>query len=197
MNYKLIQLSEHDIIVSNEKIRYGDRICVNNTILVCRGFNDLLDIECDNGLCYDKRYCKKVIAGVENLPMIDYNGFGYLFGRIEISKLAIIDANRVWCDDKRLNGQRGFNGHIVGFIEGFKAAQQLNNKKFSEEDVRKAIQIARENEPLVIDNKDCYSIHFTEEQIIESLEEPKVFNIEVELIEQGSINSIVKITKVL
>lgn len=43
----------------------------------------------------------------------------------EIEKLAIQDANLVWCDGNTLeNEQRELNGHIIGFTEGYNKAKK-------------------------------------------------------------------------
>jgi len=55
-----------------------------------------------------------------------------------------------------------------GFIEGYRAA----TKVYSEEDLRKAIQIAKDSMGVDNDGETCYS-HLSTEQIVQSLKQPK------------------------
>ena len=85
-------------------------------------------------------WIKKVIATISpfkigGLPMLELPN-----QEEDIEKLALIDANSVWCDETTLeNEQRELNGHVIGFIEGYKAAQ----KQYSEDDMRKAFETGR------------------------------------------------------
>ena len=114
--------------------------------------------------------CKKVI----NKP-IDYNGID--FGIVDVEKLA---------SELLLNG----NAHRRGFIEGFKAAQQLNEKKFSEADLRnyrKMYQIeleAQSNSFRVQDRNSLTAFEIlrenTHREVMKQLSLPKTFEVEIE-----------------
>lgn len=75
---------------------------------------------------------KRIIASTNsehNLPSIDYNGLEEDLDIIDIEKLAknhSLDVSNV---------SHGF-GIKDGFIEGFKKSQSLNNKMFSQEDMK-------------------------------------------------------------
>ena len=75
---------------------------------------------------WDKENYKKVID-----KPIDYNGID--FGIVDVEKLAKDEVGGAIENDID-------NIYCNGFIEGFKASQQLNEKKFSENDMMDAIE---------------------------------------------------------
>lgn len=109
--------------------------------------------------------CKKVIAGLPKFPSIDFNGFEEQLGIIDVNKLAKEKCKEI--DD--------FGFSEKGFIEGFKAAQKLNEKNNIFEDLN----------VLLHSKKHCFTFPdgFREFQksIIDYLTQPKVFDIEVEM----------------
>lgn len=109
--------------------------------------------------------CKKVIAGLPKFPSIDFNGFEEQLGIIDVNKLAKEKCKEI--DD--------FGFSEKGFIEGFKTAQKLNEKKFSLEDIKKAFK-----EGLSYTTTKHYH-DYSEDLFINSLSQPKVFDIEVEM----------------
>lgn len=128
----------------------------------------------------------KIIAGIHGLPSIDFSALSEedckKIGWVDVEKLAM----------KECVCGTGDCSHVKSYIRGFKAAQALNEKKFSGEDVRKAIEMARE----IIDGKEVFelegilgltevcthncSVHSVD-KIIQSLSQPKVFDVEVEM----------------
>lgn len=73
---------------------------------------------------------------------------------------------------------------VQELLQPFKTAQS-HEKKFSEEDLRKAIEMARD-----CDFSGAHGIDYdyTEEQIIQSLSQPKVFDVEVEWEDWGHLD---------
>jgi len=149
MKAKLIIL-ENPVIVTDEEIKKGDNVIFLQSkirykveyISQCNDFNNDLD-------------CKKEISF--NKP-IDYNGID--FGIVDVEKLA----------KKRLGKKidcEFHDGWIEGFSIGFDASQQLNEKKFSEDEVREAIAAAK-----ILDKPT--------NEIIASLSTPKTFEVEIE-----------------
>ena len=68
---------------------------------------------------------------------------------------------------------------MKAFIEGFKTAQSLNEKKFSEDDLKKAWQ---EGVKAMKFNTHRDGTEFNSfEQFIQSLSQPKVFDVEAEM----------------
>lgn len=157
------------IIVSDEKIEKGDLVSykniVNNEweILQCQNINSEEIYFTDSE--FDKlSYCTvfKIIAGLPELPKIDFNGFEEQLGIIDVKKLSekFMDSLLI----KNTSGEIKY-----GFIKGFKAAQKLNEKKFSEESLRLAMRLFHDRKLKTIDD------------IIQYLSQPKVFDIEVEM----------------
>lgn len=179
MKIQLILL-DTPIIVSDEKFEKKDLICFvdleNNFVVeVCKNI-DNYNID-----------TKKIIAGLPELPSIDFNGFEEQLGVIDVEKLALKEVPDIIIKgiDIDLSNTR------KRFIEGFKAAQKLNEKKFSLADIEKAIELAR----VISDGKDKFELDcitgLTEvcthnwctksvEEIVQKLSQPKVFDIEVE-----------------
>jgi hypothetical protein len=68
-----------------------------------------------------------------------------------------------------------FHCQVEAFKKGFKKAQSLNDKKFSLEDVKKTIEMAQS------DSFGDKIFDYNENKIIETLQQSKVFDIEVEI----------------
>ena len=112
-------------------------------------------------------YSKKIIAGIEGLPKIDWNGLEDKFGWVDVEKLSI----------EKFGNSLHHARTRSAFIKGFKKAQSLKEKKFSLEDMRVAWldgwqQDQNERQEL----KQTGFIEF-----IRQLQQPKVFDIEVEM----------------
>jgi len=105
---------------------------------------------------------------------IDYNGID--FGIVDVDKLAIEKYPLVE-GFKNISKDIDNEYRRDGFIEGFKASQQLNEKKFTAEEVEKAISMARLY-PYI--KKGSVAYDKTPSEIIQSLSPPKTFEVEIE-----------------
>ena len=116
-------------------------------------------------------YSKKIIAGIEGLPKIDWNGLEDKFGWVDVEKLSYEAYPVKIYDEYTLEDDN--NEYRYLWYKGFKKAQSLNKNKFSLDDMKEAYHQGwydkAENK---VDNRDKF---------IKSLQQPKVFNIEVEM----------------
>ena len=156
------------IIVSDEKIEVGNW-CFDKINCLYKQETDKI-FELFTG-------SKKIIAGLPELPSIDFNGFEEQLGIVDIEKLALLKYPKHTFADNEYGDDLSPLCRM-GFIEGFKAAQEPNEKKFSLEDVRKAFK-----EGLSYSNKHYHD--YSEDLFIQSLSQPKVFDIEIEMEDKG------------
>jgi hypothetical protein len=170
INYSLIILPEHNIIVSDEKTVSGE--------LSWSPTQNHIGI---NGNSWEDTN-QKIIAGIEDLPKINYNGF--------FEKLGIVDVGKYWNLYRENRLESMGNSHlwdefeaITNFIAGFNAAQSLNNKKFSDVDIMNAIDMAREGIRVtrISEWETEKEFEYNDTQIIQSLSQPKVIPIELEM----------------
>lgn len=124
---------------------------------------------------------------------IDYNGID--FGIVDVNKLAMDKLKSKW-HHLYTSGYpskpypSGFKQELSLFIEGFKASQQLNEKKFSEDDLRnykKLYQIELDEQANSFRRQDRTSLkdfeilrENTHREVLKQLSLPKTFDIEVE-----------------
>ena len=106
------------------------------------------------------------IAGLPKFPYIDFNGFEEQLGIVNVEKLAY----EYYSTNEYYKVADAFH-----WANGFKAAQKLNEKKFSLEDIKKAFK-----EGLSYTTTKHYH-DYSEDLFINSLSQPKVFDIEVEM----------------
>lgn len=175
MKTKLIILEHGNILVSDEEIKDGDfyyRIESPSAIITKAS-------KVESELLNKKTTIKdalKLIASdnpEHNLPNINYNGLEENFG--------IVHWSRHWeIVNQQLYGQGGVNPHAYRL--GFKQSQSLNDKKFTLEDMRKAFEqgYGFADEKLIIHRHD-EECKYTFDNLIQSLQQPKVFDIEVEM----------------
>lgn len=168
MKTQLILL-DTPIIVSDEEIKEGNW-CIDKSNCIYKQETDKV-FEIFTG-------ARKIIAGIPELPSIDFNGFEEQLGIIDVEKLAIDEVDGTIENDID-------NIYCNGFIEGFKAAQKLNKNKFSLEDIKEAIHLTRNLRKLNITLKtNILELHEYEnkqvEEIISKLSQPKVFDVEIE-----------------
>lgn len=133
MAYKLIQLPDATIVVSDEQKINGD-VCIHLTT-----FNKSIHHHVEN----DLYKWSKIIAGLPNLPIIKYrlsDEDAKKIGYFNIEKLAKIEFPKA---DYIEMGTNITPAYREGFEIGFQKAMDLNNKKFSEEDIIKAINYGR------------------------------------------------------
>lgn len=165
MRTKLITFNDgrEPIVVSDEKIGYSERY-------IDEVFN--IGTAAKNNAGFYKN-CKKIIA--QGFSQIDFKeGLESKFGVVDVKKLA-----DDWWKNNPKNKDYALWEQRNGFIEGFKVAQELNTKKFSEEDMREAIaeswNSCEDNE-----NEETFTQCFN--RIIQSLLKPyQVFDVEVEM----------------
>lgn len=182
MNTQLIMLPEQPILVSDEEIKVDDYIYWNKK--VTKAINTT----------YSKS-TKKIIAGIEGLPSIDFSGLSEevckRIGWVDVFKMS----KNKYPYSKRLHKVDREDDEMYkdllreGFEVGFKTAQSLNDKKFSLEDIEEAMKnIASEIVTFdgVIDANSPASIYTWVQAYLNKLSQPKVFNVEVEMEEVKS-----------
>ena len=192
MKTKLIILEQGNIIVSDEKLKNGDLLAWKNEIhkyhsdagYGLKTYTDYSEKDGSSLVLNWSNLLGKLIASdnpEHNLPIIDYNGLEEKFGIIDVVDLAN-DFAKLYPDEEPA---------YFGYVEGFKKSQSLNDKKFSLEDMRKITQAAftikSNNETLIEDFDKWFNIK------IQSLQQPKVFDIEVEMEiwnQEGNITSL-------
>lgn len=177
---------DNPIIVSDKKIKPGDigtNYYWNNHIHILEEPDKIIDSDVISGILDE---AKKIIAGYgKELPLIDFNRFEDRLGIIDvyqqedyksivdtIAKIAHPTVIKMLCNRRD------------GFIEGFRKAQKLNKNKFSLEetsimfyDMIKSIS----ERTLRKWNPDDFG------KFIESIQKPKVFDIELEM--EGCLSS--------
>lgn len=124
---------------------------------------------------------QKIIS--HNKP-IDYNGID--FGIVDVEKLAegMLTSHR----DFKSEGMSEYqNGRFNGIIEGFKASQQLNEKKFTLDDLRDAFESGEDYGKTWSEFYNTDSISRAEAEktsdfndFIKELSIPKTFEVEIE-----------------
>lgn len=181
MKTKLIKLEYYNIIVSGEDIKEGWKGLAFKT--------DVKGYVFEHFYTENKWYndAKMIIASENpkhNLLSINYNGLGEEFGIFDVDKLAEISSL-----PKKFLSESPFHEkhHKEGFIEGFKKNQSLNDKKFSLDDIRNAFDEGLDSQY----EEDNESIQGRKENYIQSLQQPKVYDIEG-IVENDSF----KITKI-
>jgi len=158
MKLQLIETSDYILAVSDEEIKEGDWHYANNNSLEEGLYNFLLEPE-------DMANCKKIISYKPkgNAPELDLPLLSEMVVENDVEKLALQDFKDN--DD----GFVSYKDRTEGFISGYETA----TKVYSEEDLRKAIEMARE---IVIKySADDFTINpiFTYDKIIQSLKQPK------------------------
>ncbi len=163
MKLQLIMLP-NPIVVSDEKV---------TGVTAYNSESKQIEVFCSHPK-YDE-WGLKIIAGIQQLPSIDFSALSEedckKIGWVDVEKLARSYA-KIHPTKDIDEEERYFNSNCKyydAFKEGFKAAQSLNEKKFSEEDLIKAYL---SNSPT--DEKGVKSF-------IQSLSQPKVFDVEVEM----------------
>ena len=161
MNYQLIMLP-NPIVVSDEEIKEGDFFLGYSLIGGKPYISEASYIKAA------KKDRGKIIAGTEGLPKLDLSLISEETGWVDV------EAESMKYFDKMMSEGRGFeltHGWKKRFIEIFKAAQSLNEKKYSEEDMMlcwDSAQSWREDKN-------------TWEKFIQSISKPKEYNVELEM----------------
>lgn len=162
MKTKLIIINDNPIIVSDEEIKDGE-CCIN----IQNGVNEnnihyAIKEDCNT----DATNCHKIIAGLDNLPEIDFNGLEEEFGIVDVENMV----NKIDTPD-----HLDYFSFDRGFINGFKTAQSLNEKKYSLEEMKEAMLFAF----------DTFSEQLSRNEVEKCiglyLNNSKVFDIEIEM----------------
>jgi len=195
IKFKIIETPEYTLAVSDKKIE--------NYYL-----DDVGTVR--KGVTWDKEYWsvredyKKIIAYQPkgNASELDLPLLPEIIIEDDVKKLAE-EYLKIFPENNRDPDRKFVRlGMKEGFIEGYKTA----TKTYSEDDMRKAIQIAKDSMGVDNDGETCYS-HLSTKQIIQSLKQPKTpkwFVAEIEyytkdvVIEElrGNIGITPKLTKV-
>lgn len=169
MKTQLIML-DIPIIVSDEKIKVGDLYLTSDHRIV--QWSKEFEEEWGDDIAF---LPKPIIAGIEGLPSIDWNGLEEEFGWVDVEKLSKVDIKF-----HHKNIQEREIDYILGYEDGFKKAQSLNEKKFSLDDMQIALRKLSQSYDKGYSRE--LDVDFQEaDSIIKSLQQqPKVFDIEVE-----------------
>lgn len=178
MKYKLIMLDQ-PILVSDEEIKSGDSVLFNISSTAIHknvkvNYTSVYDKK--GKLLFDKEGTIKVVAGIPELPTIDFSALS----EEDCKKIGWVDVEKEYF--KILERDENIFSMLnrLSFIMGFKAAQPLNEKRYSEEDIRFAITQS------FLDGMDRdKEITESHQRILKELSQPKVFDVEVEMEEYG------------
>jgi hypothetical protein len=180
MKTQLIKLQDKFILVSDEETKYPDYVWNGEHILgIAKVF---------------KPSGQKIIAGIPELPSIDFS----LLSEEDCKTIGYVDIEQLACNyagNRKLGAGHGypsFEARLLerGFLEGFKTAQSLSDKMFSLEDMHQALHLINNspNIPIIGDAIEIINkINNQREKIIQSLQQPKVWNVEVEM--EGIVDS--------
>lgn len=183
MKARLIILEQGNIVVSDEEIKKNNYIEYNKNIYKCSKVigSEIIVYEKDKYAgSFEKRSCLKIIASDNpeyNIQSIDYNGLEEQFGIVDVERLANLHKVNIsahWSKES--------------FKQGFKKAQELNNKKFSLKDMKRIF-----SEGMLLPNSKIQDSDNIFNELIKSIQY-KVFDVEIET--EVSNNSI-KIIKIV
>ena len=139
MKTTLIMLPQ-PILVSDLRIRVGDSYHTTDYRIV-KWLQELEDAS--EGMSFERP--KPIIAGIEGLPKLDLSLIAERIGWVDVERLALQQYPvKVIYQDDLINAFDINFEQRLGFIEGFKAAQSLNEKKYSEENMLDFCQFHRD-----------------------------------------------------
>ena len=126
----LIKTDNSLILVSDEEIKEGDKFYNGESILKCsRVTNILIDI---NGLWSKIKDCKKVLSQSPKLSKPQVDKIGWIDVE-ELAEKASIEYANKWFNPNAAD--RVWDAGKENFKNGFQKAQELNQKKYSEEEL--------------------------------------------------------------
>jgi len=128
----------------------------------------------------------KVIAGCKGVPDIDYSALS----DEDCKKIGWVDVEKFFEIQFGVPLNNNAKIRFEGFIEGFKTAKSLNDKKWSDEDVKPLLDKMYQCGLDDYTGKDTYVKVY--EECLQSLNQPKVFEIEA-IVQDNKV----KILKVL
>jgi len=174
MNIQLIMMLPQPILVSYEPdvrdifpYHVAEKLTTGEwTIWQVDNLNDI-----------DERNQKKIIAGIPELPSVDF------------SALSEEDCKKIgWVDVEELAAEYAVNDFddyaYCGFLEGFKTAQSLNEKRFNEEDVIHILDSINSEQLNEVKMRNEYGAEKGKAfkyLINKLLPQPRVFDVQVEM----------------
>jgi len=205
IKYKLIQFRDNKIVLlSNETIKKKDWYYTEP-------YSNLSIRKCMDDT-YDFTHCQKIIAAnyqievkaeregnnvwinLLSFPTLNLSLVENQLGIINIEKLAETEANKIDYNSPEGNGYVDFVDFVDGYTQGFTQSEELNKKKFTLEDLKKAIELAKEGSiGYYAPDSPCYYFDNSEDDIIKILLKPKEWNVEIQVEENNQI----KIIKIL
>lgn len=184
MKAQLILLPENPIIVTDALIEENDfAYHKDGYVSKVYGFNlDAIKLEDGQRWTND---CKKVVAGLPDLPEISFNGFAGELGYDNLETRMIISAQQYALDKAEFGaGVGSLTKMKMAWEDGFKTAQDVDGKLFTKEDMVNCFIEGFHYEPKKEMLDDAAS------KYVDSLIQPKVFDIEVEPTWVGQCNCI-------
>jgi hypothetical protein len=170
--YTLIMLPE-PIIISDEEIKQGDWYYT-------KPFTNLSIRQCiDNS--YSFEHCKKIIAGIPELPQIDFSSLSEEKCK-EIGYVNVVKMVKELYPFDSVGFPTTSLSERIAFKRGFKACQSLNEKRYSEEDMRKAFnanELRKEESYNGGEDYEDVPMYDSFEEFIKSLQ-PKSFQVEID-----------------
>lgn len=119
---KLIKTKYRFILISDEDIKYDDYFFDNNNGLTGQYFQGHMDFT----------FCNKIIAGIPELPLIDFS----LLKEADCKRIGWVDVEKLALNDNAFYAYGGdYDTFEVGYKAGFKTAQSLNDKMVSLETI--------------------------------------------------------------
>lgn len=173
----LILLQDNLILVDDTNVKQGD-ICFSKEY---EEVFEIFDIEEIKGIHL------KVIAQQPQIKLL--KEVAEQIGWIDVKRISNIATENYYqnSDNKEYCEYQTFQ---IGFNKGFQTHRELNKNKYSEEDLIKAIDMAKERHHI-----NCLGEEFlySQNNIIESINQPKQY--QVEYTEENGIFNITKIIK--
>ena len=159
MKAKLIKLQDKFILVSDEEIKEGDFLLINNEDVMQMKSSYDNDVSGEdiwvgdslNGYATYKDNCKKIIAGIEELPSIDFSLLSEedckIIGFVDVERLAkeAIQSKTNKIPIPTSYWMREVDMYERLWYEGFKTAQSLNDKMFGVKEVVELCKILISN----------------------------------------------------
>lgn len=187
---KLIKLQDKFILVNdgeegiNPEVKYfDDKVDSDNIYIGTEMFTENKIYYYVKGVSSDNRIVHKIIAGIPELPTIDFS----LLSEEDCKTIGFVNVERLAREEILYNDSKR-----DWWKQGFKTSQSLNDKMFSLEDMEQCFLSAREFNSMdgvvdinvvlnfTNDNSDLRAVHVTFEDYIQSLQQTN-WNVEVEM----------------
>jgi hypothetical protein len=178
MKLQIIETPDYILAVSDEEIKEGDWVYITLKPSICQYKTNM-----------PKEWCKKITAYQPkgNAPELDLPLLPEITIENDVEKLAEQYVNSISYKAMKEDFAQGYL--MAAFINGYKAA----TKTFSEDDLRKAIDLSRET--LEYDEQHGWYSTMSEDEIIKSLKQPKTPKWFVAETRQYSDEELYKITE--